>query len=238
LVNYSCHPVVLGPANLQYSADYPGAMAEHVEHTLEGGPLCLFLQGGAGDINPYYDKMALQEDAVRLMRDTGTQLGEEVVRVARSIATSTPAEPRIQFSLETRRFKSRWDTEKLLAVLEKRLKPEQAARYRKYLEVPLDCPVMTLLLNEDIALVGMPGEPFVDFATELRARSPVKNAMFVGYSNGYAGYFPTISAAAVGGYGANSFVARAEVGAGEAMLDMGIVELHRMLGRLPSLPPE
>src|SRR6202022_1758280 len=51
LVNYACHPSVLGPDNLQYSADYPGAMKHYVEEKIPGA-LCLFVQGAAGDINP------------------------------------------------------------------------------------------------------------------------------------------------------------------------------------------
>src|SRR5262249_251797 len=49
LVNYACHPSVLGPDNLQYSADYPGAMKHYVESQIPGAT-CLFVQGGAGDV--------------------------------------------------------------------------------------------------------------------------------------------------------------------------------------------
>lgn len=54
LVNYACHPVVIGVDNLRYSADYPGVMTQVVEKTFGGGPLCFFLQGAPGDINPLY----------------------------------------------------------------------------------------------------------------------------------------------------------------------------------------
>ncbi|HTF68833.1 MAG TPA: neutral/alkaline non-lysosomal ceramidase N-terminal domain-containing protein, partial [Edaphobacter sp.] len=36
LVNYACHPSVLGPDNLQFSADYPGAMKRYVESQIPG----------------------------------------------------------------------------------------------------------------------------------------------------------------------------------------------------------
>ena len=36
LVNYACHPVVLGPENLQYSADWPGEMTRTVETAFPG----------------------------------------------------------------------------------------------------------------------------------------------------------------------------------------------------------
>src|SRR5256714_9821137 len=45
LVNYSCHPVVFGSDNLQYSADYPGVMIKTVEAALGNKLLCFFLQG-------------------------------------------------------------------------------------------------------------------------------------------------------------------------------------------------
>jgi neutral ceramidase len=36
LVNYACHPVIFGSDNLQYSADFPGAMARTVEQAFAG----------------------------------------------------------------------------------------------------------------------------------------------------------------------------------------------------------
>jgi hypothetical protein len=55
LVNHACHPAVFGPDNVQYSADFPGAMTRKVEQILGNQALCFFLQGAAGDIDPFYD---------------------------------------------------------------------------------------------------------------------------------------------------------------------------------------
>jgi len=52
IVNYACHPVVLGPRNRQISADYPGVMRRIVESELGEQCMCIFIQGGGGDINP------------------------------------------------------------------------------------------------------------------------------------------------------------------------------------------
>jgi len=236
LVNHACHPVVFGPDNLRYSADYPGAMASYVEEQFDKTPVCFFLQGGAGDINPYFDKTSLKEDADRLMKETGVQLGKEAARIAREITTRVPAKPSLKFSLDTINFDLRWDAEKVMAVVETRVDAATAGYYRRSLVSPIPCPVMTLLINEEIALMGMPGEPFVEFGIDFRARSPVPDAFFVGYANGYYAYFPTIRAAVEGGYGANSLTTRAEVGAGEAMLNHSLVELYRMLGKLKTVP--
>jgi hypothetical protein len=236
LVNYACHPVVFGPDNLRYSADYPGAMAKYVEARFDKAPICFFLQGGAGDINPYFDKTPLTEDADRLMKETGEQLGQEAARVARGITTRAPERPSLKYSLDTMNFNLRWDAEQTMAIVEKRVDGRTAGYYRRSLVSPIPCPVMALLINDEIALMGMPGEPFVEFGMEFRERAPVPNAFFIGYANGYYGYFPTLRAAVEGGYGANSLTTRTEVGAGEAMVNHALVRLHEMLGKLKNLP--
>lgn len=51
MVNYGCHPVVLGPSSLAISADYPG----YLKHALESSGLArtaLFVLAGAANINP------------------------------------------------------------------------------------------------------------------------------------------------------------------------------------------
>ncbi len=238
LVSYACHPVVLGPDNLEYSADFPGAMAAVVEDELGEEAVCLYVQGAAGDINPFFDKMARAEDGIKRMHETGQQLGNEVVTVARTITTESPTHPSLTFAMDKLTFKPRWNVDKVLAMLKERMEPEVYDRYRDYLTAPLECPVMSLVINGDIALMGMPGEPFTEFATSYRARSPVRHSFFVGYANGYYGYFPTISAAVSGGYGADTIVARAEVGAGEQMVDRAIIQHYELLGKLPSVPSD
>jgi len=235
LVNYSCHPVVLGPDNLRYSADFPGAMAHMVSEKMEGNPICFFLQGAPGDINPFYDKTPLQEAAVKRMKQTGEQLGVEVCRVTEKIVTTAPENARLKFRLEKMQFSVRWDLEVLLQHL-KRFSPAAAERYRRRLSKPLSLPVMTLLINDSISFMGMPGEPFISFAIDFRKRSPALESFFVGYANGYYAYFPPIAAAVTGGYGANTITTWTEVGAGETMVDHSIIALYEMLGMLKSSP--
>jgi hypothetical protein len=50
LVNYACHPVVLGPDNLLVSADYPYYLRETLS-SLYPGALVVFANGAAGNIN-------------------------------------------------------------------------------------------------------------------------------------------------------------------------------------------
>ncbi len=229
LVNYACHPVVLGPDNLRYSADYPGAMTRFVDQNLGG--MTFFLQGAPGDINPYLDKTPLLEDAENEMVRTGERLGQAVVSAARAIVTQPKPNARLGLRVEPMRFRLRWNEQKLRAMIER-----AAPRLLAWVQPGYELPSTTLTIGDEFAFVGMPGEPFVSYQMDLRARSPVPYTYFLGYTNGYFGYFPGIREAAAGGYGANGITTRVEVGAGERMLDRGIINLYRLLGKLSDQP--
>lgn len=247
LVNYACHPVVFGPDNLEYSADFVGVMARTVEQSIGGatggGPLCFFLQGGDGDINPYYATTRLADDAVGKRNWTGEQLGAEAARVAKSIHTEPAAAPSLQFTEDYMTFPVRWDAQKFRQGMLASYGPKIYEDHADLLnsdsprrELALD--VTTVLLNKRIALVGMPGEPFVDFQIDWRHRCPVPDAFFVGYANGYYDYFPTVKAASEGGYGAGDSDTYIAVGAGERMLNQALVRIYEMLGRLTDEPED
>jgi hypothetical protein len=238
LVNYACHPVVFGPDNLRYSADYPGAMARLVEASWNDRPICFFLQGAPGDINPLLDKTPLAENAEVEMRQVGETLGREVARVSRSIQTQTPANPELAYISEELHFKNRWSQESLRSAIISAYGPNPAKRYFRYLNDPIATPVTTLVINRQIALVGLPGEPFVGLQLMLKQRSPLAATFLCGYTNGYIGYFPTMRDAVAGGYGANTIVTRVEVGAGERMIDRGLIHIYRVLGKLKDKPEQ
>lgn len=76
LLNYACHPTVLGPDNRLVSPDYPGTAKRVVEAHL-GAP-CLFLQGAHGDMGPIEGFVGNTAVAERL----GTRLGLAAATVA------------------------------------------------------------------------------------------------------------------------------------------------------------
>lgn len=241
LVNYSCHPVVFGPDNLRYSADFPSAMTRYVESELRSGarsPICFFIQGAPGDINPFLDKTPLPENADEEMTRVGVQLGREVARVTRTIVSTRPQRAEVAFLSEELRFRNRWDLDTLREMLKRAYGERLARRYERYVTPEFVTPVTTLVINREIALVGLPGEPFVGLQLALKQRSPLAATFLCGYTNGYYGYFPTISAAVSGGYGADTVVTRVEVGAGERMIDRALVHIYRLIGRLKDRPEE
>lgn len=242
LVNYSCHPVVFGPDNLQYSADFPGVMCKTVEQAFAqaGGdpPLCFFLQGAPGDINVYDATTPLKENAIAKRDWSGQHLGEAAARVAKEIKTESASEASLDFAEDVMTFHLRWNPEKFRQGLLVAYGPEIFKDFAPQIREELHLPVATLLINRRIALMTMPGEPFVDFQINWRDRCPLSGAFFLGYANGYYGYFPTLEAATQGGYGTASATTWVEVGAGERMVDHALVRLYEMLGRLVDMPED
>ena len=79
LVNYACHPTIMGPDNRLITPDYPGPVRETVEGIVGG--TCLFLQGAAGNQGPVDGFTG--DTAV--YRRLGKQLGIEAARVRLNI---------------------------------------------------------------------------------------------------------------------------------------------------------
>ena len=236
LVNYAAHPVTFGPDNLRYSADFPGVMCQVVEQAFGGKPLAFFVQGAPGDINVFDATTPVNEGAVGRRDWAGQTLGNASAGVAKQIQTSEDPDPAIDFSEDSMAFQLRWNPDKFHAEVLREIGPRAYQAFSAPTQSTLHLPVTTVLINRRIALVGMPGEPFVNFQTDLRARCPVQDCFLLGYTNGYYGYFPTIKAAAEGGYGAVSATTWVEAGAGEQMENHGLIEIYRMLGRLHDTP--
>ena len=91
--------------------------------------------------------------------------------------------------------------------------------------------LVTVLLDGEIALVGGSGEFFSNHSRRLKERCYLPHTLFFGYCNGYSMYFPTIEAASEGGYGADSRVSPAEIGAGEQMMNRAPINIYTMLGK-------
>jgi hypothetical protein len=217
LVAYACHPVILGPRNRKLSADYPGEMRDRVEDKLGGGATCFFIQGGGGDINPLL--MARGDDRggdFEIVERVGRRLTDEVLDVLHGMKDRPGASDRLAVASKAITVKDRWHPDRDVAL-----------------------GVTTLLINDDIAVVTMPGEPFHRFQVDVRRRAEVPHAYLFGYccDGPYAwpSYMPDLSSAARGGYGASD-TTRAEVGAGERLVDAGLVQLFTLQGRLRAEP--
>jgi hypothetical protein len=245
-VNFAAHPTMLEAKLLRFSADYPGKLAELVEK--ETGAPCLFLQGAAGDLstNPGEE---------RGPEKFGQTLGREVLALAGTIRCTAPsppaplppgergrgegARPALQVQEDDFQFRSRVDlgnpAVKMMFVASffRGLVDFYEREYREGVRPHLT----TALFDGRIGFVGVSGEFFCGHALSLKRRARLEHLFFLGYCNDYQQYFPTIEAAAEGGYGADAGVSTAEVGAGERMMDRALVHLYKMRGKLADLPP-
>ncbi len=235
LVHYACHPVIFEGSNLKYSAEFPGFMRKYVDERLGG--TCFYLQGACGEINPYDRPKESNQDTYSKVKQTGITLGKEVVRIAESMKPVKED----TFILGTYQYitnlKYRYDL-KNEKVKEFYIKQRGEKYYEELIRdrppvIKAETPIV--LLGEEIAWVGFPGEFFDDFQIALRNRSPIPHTFFLGYCNDVFSYFPTVQAASEGGYGA-SYSTYVEVGAGERLVDNAIICLHTMVGNLKSFP--
>ncbi len=242
VVNFAVHPVILGPENMLVSADYPGAMAALLAERGAGVPL--FLQGAAGDINPFWDKTPPAEGGFEQVRMAGERLAHEVLRVRADLAAAKAF--RYPESLSVRRhlvpLEPRWDLDSPIVEEGFRRHGLEAAlaRYRTRFPSEREAEVNTLVVGgrgeSQFALATFPGEFFVEHQLRLRAASQVPHVFFAGYTNGELAYFPTIAAAAQGGYGGREATI-VEVGAGEKLVDLALVSILEQAGWLHDAPP-
>ncbi len=85
---------------------------------------------------------------------------------------------------------------------------------------------MTLVTVGDLAVVGIPGELFVEFGLVLKANPHFARTFVAGYCNDLIGYIPTRAAYAEGGYEVDT--ARIAAGSGETIVETALTALAAM----------
>ena len=226
LVNFAAHPTMLPPQDLRFSADYPGQMMNAVEQALQTN--CFFMQGAAGDLS------VRTTEETRGIEAFGKALAEEVLSIARNIETTVPEEPTIQGMDEEFAFPVRLDlTNPIVRTLYTRaFFPELVETFwDEVQDNTVHGHLTTVLVNGSLALVGGSGEFFCNHANRLKERSRADKTLFFGCCNGHQLYYPTIEAAAEGGYGADPSVSWVALGAGEQMMNQALINIYTMMGK-------
>ena len=85
---------------------------------------------------------------------------------------------------------------------------------------------MTLVTVGNLAIVGIPGELFVELGLALKATAHFAHTYVAGYCNDLIGYIPTRAAYAEGGYEVDT--ARIAAGSGETMVKTALAALAAM----------
>jgi len=208
VVHYACHPAILMGAGW-ISRDFPGAAVDYIEETMGESCMGMFLQGACGDLDPYGTSMRGQE-ALETMKKAGVSLGEAAVSVAEALPPSEPgASLRVQKNMVT--------------------VPYQTA------EKSTQACVTTVVVGDELALVTIPGIPFVQLQLNLSEKSPVPNTLMLGLA--YCGqgspsliYVPSLKAAKEGGHGASTcrFVSD---DAGDRIVDAAVASINDLLAK-------
>lgn len=230
LVHFTAHPVLTPGDVLKFSADYPGYLQNAVERELKAP--CVFIQGAAGD------QSANPPQGQRGPQAYGETLAREAVALARTIETKAPARPELAVKVDHFQFSSRVNFKSAITSMlyARAFFPELVRNFLRELENGVNPEMSTVVINRELAIVGFPGEPFSQHAVRLRRRAYLPCVLVFGYCNGHLLYFPTIEAAAEGGYGADPPVSPVAIGAGETMMNQALINIYRMIGKLAPEP--
>jgi hypothetical protein len=223
-VNFAAHPTLRDIHERKFSADYPGVLADLIEK--ETNAPCLFLQGTAGDLSA----RPSQEGGADAF---GQELGREVLKLAKHIRCAT-SKPTLEVREEDFTFKPRLNLSNPLVrlTLNQAFFPDLIAFYEREYREGVRPHLTVALLEGRIGFVGVSGEFFCGHALSLKRRARLEHLFFLGYCNDYQQYFPTIEAAAEGGYGTVPPASSAEIGAGERIIDRALIHLYQMRGQL------
>ncbi len=180
------HGVVLHDSNLLISAEWMGAAGRDLEAN-QPGLNAVFLQGCCGDQNPYRDLNSF--DQVQAVGIRAAESVRAALRAAREI-NALPLVTRIH--------------QVALPLDQTRLPPEPAQipegpRPPRPSRETQSLPLRGLRLG-DALMVGMAGEPFVEYAYHGRAVSPAASTLILGYTDSTLNYLPTERAYQEGGY--------------------------------------
>ncbi|NLN20113.1 MAG: hypothetical protein GX162_12695 [Firmicutes bacterium] len=208
--NFTCHCTLRG--GRAFSADYPGAWSDQLEH-ITGAPL-VFLNGAMGDVTQVNrDKgFAYPQKGEPVIRRFANKLTGESLKLLADMNFTDDVTLGVASEVIDIPFRKP-DAEQLA---QDRITVEKAspddysrevvfARERLLLQEYIDkhgtarCEVICLRLGE-LAIASSPGQMFCAFGLAMKEQSPFPATMVVSLANGNIGYVPTAEAIAKGGY--------------------------------------
>ena len=209
LLNYACHPVCLDHTNRSISGDFPGAACNELERQLGGDAVVMFLNGCAGDLNPF-DEYRGTPGAMKRAADRVVQSATGMLPEARQRATDDQNHVSAIYNIVRLNYAPVDEIPWLqrlegLAPGPKRhfvlhfLEQHRAGAY------PLFMPVAVQILRiGPLRMSAMSGEIFFELGRQIQIAARDENLWLVGYANGGQGYIPTRAAHHEGGYEPNS----------------------------------
>ncbi|MBC7759548.1 MAG: neutral/alkaline non-lysosomal ceramidase N-terminal domain-containing protein [Phormidesmis sp. FL-bin-119] len=246
LSNFGVHADTFGGST--FSADYPGTLAQALNSVLGAGCISIFATAPCGDLN-HVDVHG--DKSKRLStKDIGVQLSNAIIK---EIPTLKKVEnsflsmrsqfvyaPLQEYTLAELTWANDENAKPLhneSAFLERRrrLKIRSLERLRRTeaiaptveregWKLPLE--VQVIGIGKDLAIVGLPGEVFVELGLAIKKSSPYKTTLIIELTNSHIAYVPTRKAFSQGSY--ETINSRLAPGGGEMMVEAAINMLNEI----------
>ena len=220
----------------EYAADYPFYLERTLRQKLGNQFVSLFGNGTCGDINHVDVTNKLPQKGHEEAARIGTALADTVKG---ALPDLKPVAPKLAAASEIvdvpiQRYsadeiaQARRDMFKVgtsqLSFLDQVKATKIMNVEMRHGKLPLE--VQIFRLSDDLAIVGLPGEVFVDFGLAIKQTSPFARTLVIELCNDAPAYIPTKKAFAEGSYETvNSLI---EPGGGEALVETAVRLLKRV----------
>jgi neutral ceramidase len=231
LVNFALHLDTTG--GTLYAADYPYFIEQNLREKFGQDFTLLFGTGTCGDIN-HFD--VTTKDIRRPETIGATLAGTVAAAQAKAIAKPSLAVKRAVVEVPTQTFtaaevaQARKDMDKIGTVEMSFL--DQVRTYkivdlqsRRGATIPLE--VQVFRLSDEVAVVGLPGEVFVEHGLAIKKASPFPVTLVIELCQDDVAYVPTKKAFAEGSY--ETVNSRIAPGGGEVMVETAITLLKDLI---------
>lgn len=247
LTNFAVHADTFG--GTAFSADYPGFLAKALAEVLGNDFISVFGAGTCGDLNHVDVKSKKQLSS----KNIGAKLAEVVIgeipylermdRPFLAALTEFVYAPPQEYTQEELDWANKEEANPIYnetPFLERRrrLKIRSLERMRRTEAVPptigteqwtLPLEVQVFRIGEELAIVGLPGEVFVELGLAIKKASPFKTTLIIELANSHIAYVPTREAFSQGSY--ETVNSRLAPGGGELMVESAV----RLLNELSNL---
>jgi hypothetical protein len=222
----------------EYAADYPFYLERNLRQALGGEIVSLFGNGTCGDINHVDVTNNTRQSGHEETSRIGTTLADAVKNAipalkpvdsmklaVRSAIASVPIQ---QYSAaeiaQAKQDMFKVGTPQLTFLEQVKATKVMQLELRPAARLPLE--VQVFRLSDDLAIVGLPGEVFVDLGLAIKRGSPFARTLVVELCNDAPAYIPTTKAFAEGSYETvNSLI---QSGGGEIMVETALRLLNEI----------
>ena len=221
-----------------YSADYPYYLEQSLQQFLGGKLVSLFGNGACGDIN-HFDVATRDTLKTRFIGETMATTIQKGLAGLKTLERPRLGVRSATVSLPLRQYTAAeiaWAKESMPKIGTKLLPSADQVKATEIMNFvlrgpgPLPLEVQAFRLSDDVALVSLPGEVFVELGLAIKKASPFPVTLVVELAQDCPDYVPTRKAFAEGSY--ETICSWVEPGGGEKLVETA----SRLLQELKTSP--